>query len=163
MASAPHRQPRTPSRFRTVALTILVPLTTFGAIAIALSIVRRPPAGLLGAALTFVFGLSMLWILTSVLWPARAERTCPRCSERSLERLDANATHGIRCNACGFVDADQSSWLMAEEEGPLEELVLEGRGRGKRVLSSGVREAAPQKAHPSEGRDGPVDSKRDRA
>ena len=75
-------------------------------------------------------GLCLVWVLVSVFFPARADRSCPRCGEESLERLDRTRTTGIRCRACGFRDEQASAWLMAEEEGPLEEIVLRERGRG---------------------------------
>ena len=55
-----------------------------------------------------------------------AEKVIPR-----LERLDPKTTHGVRCRSCGFEDEAQSSWLLAEEEGPLEDIVLESRRRDR--------------------------------
>ena len=74
----------------------------------------------------------ILWIVTSVLWPAHADRGCPSCGVDALVRMDPGSTIGIRCTACGFEDDAQSSWLLAEEEGPLEEVVLEQRRRKRR-------------------------------
>lgn len=69
------------------------------------------------------------WVLVSALWPGRAERGCPACRKEALVRLDARTTVGLRCTACGWRDESASGWLLAEEEGPLEELVLSQRGR----------------------------------
>ena len=114
---------------RSAALAVLLPLVALGAVVVALSIVRRPPAGLFGWSIAILFGVSMLWILVSVLWPAHAERRCQKCGRSALVRLDPNTTHGVRCEACGFEDESQSSWLLAEEEGPLEDVVLASRKR----------------------------------
>lgn len=69
------------------------------------------------------------WTLVSALWPGKAERNCPACRKDALVRLDSSTTVGIRCTACGWRDESASAWLLAEEEGPLEELVLAQRGR----------------------------------
>ncbi|HEX6881728.1 MAG TPA: hypothetical protein VF530_00025 [Planctomycetota bacterium] len=86
----------------------------FGAVALALGIV---PAG---------------WVLVSALFPARAERRCPACGQDALARRSPDATHGLRCLACGWADETASAWLLAEEEGPLEHIVLAERGRTRR-------------------------------
>lgn len=108
------------------------PVALLAALA-AMALLRRGPSGLLGAVLIGLLALAMGWIFLSVFWPARAERTCPRCARAALVRLDARATIGIRCRACGFEDPSASSWLLAEEDGPLESIVLEQRGRGPRT------------------------------
>src|SRR5262249_37526493 len=54
-------------------------------------------------------GTVLVWVLTSVLWPGRADRTCPACGEQSLLRLDPGSTQGIVCSACGHEDAAESS------------------------------------------------------
>lgn len=107
----------------------LVPLAWIAAAAGGLWLVRRLPQAAFGWVAGAVLGLAILWILVSVLWPARAERTCPSCGRASLRRLDRETTLGLACEACGFVDESASSWYLAEEEGPLEELVLSARRR----------------------------------
>lgn len=111
---------------------VLLPLVSLSAVAAGLWIVRSAPQGLAGWTLGAVLGAACLWILGSVLWPARAERTCPRCGAAALVRLDPRATHGLGCQRCGFQDESASAWLLAEEEGPLEELVLDARARRSR-------------------------------
>lgn len=108
---------------------VLFPLAAVAAAGLAVWIVRREPEGLLGWATGGALGALFLWILASALWPARAERTCPRCGAAGLARLDPRAAHGVGCERCGFRDESASAWLLAEEEGPLEELVLRARGR----------------------------------
>lgn len=75
----------------------------------------------------------VLWVLAASLWPAKADRTCPQCGEDALERLDPDTTMGLRCTACGHTDPTKSGWFLAEDEGPLEELVLRQRA-AKRAL-----------------------------
>lgn len=108
------------------------PVALLAAVA-AIVLLRRGPSGILGAVLIGLLALAMGWIFLSIFWPARAERTCPRCAHDALVRLDARTTIGIRCRACGFEDASASSWLLAEEDGALESIVLEQRGRGRRT------------------------------
>jgi hypothetical protein len=91
--------------------------------------VFRGPDHLFGVALGLVLGIGFLWMLISVLFPAKPHRTCPHCAERSLERLDAGSTQGVRCAACGWQDEAASGFLMAEEEGSFEDVVLRERRR----------------------------------
>ena len=84
---------------------------------------------LFGVALGLVMGLGFLWILVSVLFPAKPDRACPACSERTLERLDPKSTTGLCCGACGWQDEEASSFLLAEEEGTFEDVVLRERRR----------------------------------
>jgi hypothetical protein len=69
--------------------------------------------------------------MTSVLWPGRADRTCPACGAEAVVRLEPDALVGRRCSACAWHDATASAWMIAEEEGaPLEPLVLQHRSAG---------------------------------
>jgi len=120
----PRGRARGPGRASALAL----PLVFLGAIAIAALVLRAPPAGLFGAVLFVLFGGAIVWIVVSVLWPARAERTCPRCGEEALERIDPTETRGWVCRACQHRDETASVWLMAEEDdAPLEDIVLSRR------------------------------------
>lgn len=96
------------------------------------AVVLRGPEATFGWVLTGLTGAAVLWIVISVLWPARAERTCPSCGGQTLERLDRETTRGQRCRACGWRDETASSFLFAEEEGPLEDIVLRERGVRRR-------------------------------
>lgn len=127
-------------RTRARALAWLAPVAMLAAVVLALRIVRERPFQLAGLVLGVGLVAILAWIVTSVLWPARAERTCPACGRRALERIDPEATHGIVCSACGFRDETASAWLFAEEEGPLEEIVLRERRRrrGRRGARSTV-------------------------
>jgi hypothetical protein len=93
--------------------------------------VLRGPDGLFGACFALVLALGLVWILVSTLFPGRPERTCPACGQRGLERIDRASTCGVRCRLCGWRDENASSFLFAEEEGTLEDIVLRER-RGER-------------------------------
>lgn len=91
-------------------------------------LVLRGPDRAFVVALSFLLGLSITWILVSVLWPARADRTCPACGSPTLRRLDDRTTRGVECAACGHRDEERSSFLLAEEDGEaLETIRLEER------------------------------------
>ncbi len=121
-------QPKLPLLFSRWLWWIL-PLLVFGAIALALLLLRAGgpslPYIILGATLLIGFG----WILVSALHPAQVDRTCPECGEEALERLDLETTRGVTCASCGHTDRDASSWFFAEEETNLEEIVLQERAR----------------------------------
>jgi len=123
---------------------IALPIALLGAGLAGVGIALAGPTSLLGWVLVAAGALPILWVLGSALWPASAERTCPACRRNRVQRLDPRTTHGLVCPDCGWRDETASSWLLAEEEGPLEDIVLAQRGRG-------------QTPRPS-----PVDSSRDR-
>ena len=107
----------------------LIPLVLLAATLAGAGLVFWRPAWLMGAVLTVVFGAVGLWLAVCVFWPASADRTCSACGEETLVRLDPDSSLGLRCTSCEFVDREATSWFLAEEEGPLEDLVLRQRGR----------------------------------
>ena len=118
---------RSPARRRALAW-LLAPLSLAAVAGGALFVPRLPDLSfglVVGAGVLVLVG----WIVISALWPARADRRCPECGREALLRLDPDATHGIRCGHCGFRDETRSAWLLAEEEGPLERIVLAQRRR----------------------------------
>jgi DNA-directed RNA polymerase subunit RPC12/RpoP len=111
---------------------LLVPLAFGLAIGFGALAFTRPD-WLTAAVLWTVLGLASIWVMGTVLWPARAERACPQCGEERLVRADPSTTMGVRCEACGHQDMEVSSWFLAEDEGDsLEEIVLSQRRRGRR-------------------------------
>jgi hypothetical protein len=113
---------------------LIAPLL-LAATATGILLVLRGPDRYFGIALGSMLALAVLWILISVLFPARVERTCPSCGRESLRRLDPHTTRGVACDECGFVDPEQSSFLMAEEEGPLESIVMAERRRSRAIIA----------------------------
>lgn len=95
----------------------------------AVSLVFRGPVGLFAIALACFGVLGVAWLLICVFSSARADRTCPSCGRAELERLDPLSTRGVVCRTCGRWDREQSSFLMAEEEGPIEPIVMRERQR----------------------------------
>jgi hypothetical protein len=104
------------------------PLAFLAAVGLGAWIVFARPFALFTGVVLALAAVPVIWVMVSALWPARAERGCPRCGRDSVRRLDPRAVHGLACDACGWRDESASAWLLAEEEGPLEELVLAERG-----------------------------------
>jgi len=102
------------------------------AVALGVWIVFHRPLSLFVGVLAALAAVPVGWVMVSALWPARAERRCPACNADALERIDRRASHGLVCRACGHRDESASAWLLAEEEGTLEEMVLAERGRRRR-------------------------------
>jgi hypothetical protein len=107
----------------------LLPLALLGAVGTAAWIVKARPLSWFTLVLIALAALPVVWVLVSALWPARAERGCPACGKDALARLAPESTVGLVCRACGWKDEGASAWLLAEEEGPLERIVLAERGR----------------------------------
>jgi hypothetical protein len=101
------------------------------AIGAGIRLVFSGPDELFGLCFGIVLGLGVLWVLVCSLFPASADRTCPRCGGHGLERASLASTHGLVCRLCRWEDASASSFLLAEEEGALEDIVLRER-RGPR-------------------------------
>lgn len=104
-----------------------MPPVLLSATACGVALVLRGPERAFVISAATGFALVVAWVLVSIFFPARADRTCPDCGAESLERLDPRTTRGILCARCGRVDREQSSFLLAEEEGPIEAIVLEDR------------------------------------
>jgi hypothetical protein len=110
-------------------------------------LVRNPPRGSLGIVLGSLLVLALGWIFVSVLWPARADRTCPACGAKALVRVDPDETHGLECAECGWRDETTSAWLIAEEEGPLEDVVLRQREARRGAKAGGPGMDTQRPAH----------------
>jgi hypothetical protein len=89
-------------------------------------VVLRGPDRAFVTALAALIGTAAAWVLISVFWPARADRTCPACGLRSLQRLDRRSTRGVACESCGHEDAHHSSFLLVEDEGDAIEPIVIG-------------------------------------
>jgi hypothetical protein len=117
----------------------LIAPTLIAATATGILFVLRGPDRFFGYAVATLFALAVAWMLISVFFPAAPERKCPQCGRESLRRLDARTLHGVACSACGYSDAEQSAFLMAEEEGSIESIVLSER---RNAHASAAREKA---------------------
>ncbi len=107
-----------------------LPLVFLVAIVFGARIVLANPPGLFGWAFGGLAGAGMLWIVVSTFFPAKADRTCPACGKTALRRLDPRTTTGLLCGRCGWRDETSSSFLLAEAEGPLEDIVAAQRAPG---------------------------------
>jgi len=114
---------------RKTILAGLIPVGVLLAVTLGAVIVRGRPRVLLGVVLGVMLLVPVVWVAVSALWPARADRACPGCGHDTLVRRDPASTVGLECPSCGWCDETASSWLLAEEEGPLEDVVLRQRGR----------------------------------
>ncbi len=120
----------------------LAPPLMLAAVATGIFVVLRGGTGLLGVVLLGCLVTVIGWVLVSVLWPGRVDRTCPECGRSALERLDPERTVGLRCRACGWRDEAASAFVLAEEEGPLERAVLLERRERRRSARGAVRATA---------------------
>jgi len=112
----------------------LIAPTLIAATATGILFVLRGPDRFFGYAVAVLFALAVAWMLISVFFPAAPERKCPACGRESLGRMDASTLRGVECSECGYSDAEQSAFLMAEEEGSIESAVLSER----KLARSGV-------------------------
>lgn len=115
--------------------TWLVPPLLLAASTAGAALVLDGPQRLFGWALAALFAAGALWIALSILLPGRVERRCPACGAQALERSDPGRTHGLRCRACDFEDETASAFLLAEEQGALEDIVLAERAERRRGRS----------------------------
>jgi hypothetical protein len=146
MSRPPSEPPPTGRRLLMGVFPLVLLATVLGAIGLA----RSNPRVLFVTLLLLAGALPLGWLMVSTLWPAKADRTCPACGATALERLDAASTHGLSCRACGWSDETASGWLLAEEEGPMEPLVL-----GRRTATRSGPGSAPTEA-PRERVDSPA-------
>ena len=114
---------------RTNVLIWLLPPGMVLAVAVGAWIVRGQPLGVLGYVLAAMLLIPLAWVVISALWPASADRKCPACGRDSLVRMSEESTMGLECRSCNWRDESASSWFLAEEEGPLEDVVMLQRGR----------------------------------
>ena len=117
---------------------VLPPLMLLAALAGGVFALRNP-VHVFGWIVAALFAVVVGWVFVSVLWPGRADRTCPACKREKLERADSDSTTGLACAACGWRDETASSFYLAEEEGPFEHVVLSQREarRGRRTIHIG--------------------------
>lgn len=110
-------------------VTWLAPGLFLAAALLGVALVRSGSSTWFGAVVLALVAAPAAWVLVSALSPARADRRCPSCAREALARQSQDSTQGLRCTACGWTDAEASAWMLAEEEGPLEGIVLAERGR----------------------------------
>ncbi|MCA8980420.1 MAG: hypothetical protein H6831_09735 [Planctomycetes bacterium] len=118
-------QPTGPPRW----LVPVLPFVFLGATLAGVWIVKRGPIGLFGALIAVAIVLGFGWFLASTFLPAApADRTCPACgAEDGLGPAFEDTTRGVACRACDYLDETASAWMIAEEDGPLESVVLRER------------------------------------
>ena len=102
------------------------------AIGAGVRLVFAGPDDLFGLCFGIVLGLGVLWVLVCSLFPASADRVCPRCGGRGLERASRETTQGLVCRLCRWEDPTASSFFLAEEEGTFEDVVLRERRHPRR-------------------------------
>ncbi|MCC7013130.1 MAG: hypothetical protein IT454_11250 [Planctomycetes bacterium] len=126
------RVARAHSRLEAWASWLVAPLF-LAAIAAGLLLITRGPDQLFALAFGLVLMLGSSWIVACSLFPARADRTCPRCGDEALVRLDPQSARGVRCSACSWRDPSVSSFLLAEDDGAdLEQIALRERAHPRR-------------------------------
>ena len=105
----------------------LLPLVALAAIVAGALFVMRGPDKAFAIAFGALVVIGLSWVCISALFPNRPDRRCPECGATALVRLSRTSTTGIRCRRCSWVDETASSFFLAEEDGPLEDIVLRKR------------------------------------
>lgn len=119
-------------------LVPLLPLVFLGATLAGIWVVKRGPVELFGGLVVISIVIGFGWILASVLLPsAPVDRSCPNCGHADgLRPAFEDTTRGVACRACDYMDETASAWLIAEEDGPLEPVVLRERAARRRGNTS---------------------------
>jgi hypothetical protein len=107
----------------------LVPGLFLGAVLTGVTLVRAGSQTWFVVVLVGLVVLPAAWVLVSALSPARSDRRCPACGQEALARRSPDSTQGLVCLACGWADEQASGWLLAEEEGGLDQIVRTRPGR----------------------------------
>jgi len=107
----------------------LVPGLFLGAVLTGVALVRAGSQAWFVVVLVGLVVLPATWVLASALSPAKSDRRCPACGQQALARRSPDSTQGLECMACGWVDEEASGWLLAEEEGGLDQIVRARLGR----------------------------------
>lgn len=105
----------------------LLPVVALAAIVAGALLVMRGPDLAFATAFGALVGAGLLWVLVSSLFPNKPDRGCPACGATALVRLSRASTRGLRCRRCDWTDESASSFFLAEEEGPIEAIVLAER------------------------------------
>jgi hypothetical protein len=71
--------------------------------ALALLVLDWLPALIIGS----LTAIAALWVLGCVFSPAVPDRHCPRCRRQGLVKLRRGEPLGVRCELCGFEDAQR--------------------------------------------------------
>lgn len=118
-------------------LVPVLPFVFLGATLTGVWIVKSGPTGLFGALIAVAIVLGFGWLLASALLPAApADRRCPACgTENGLAPAFEDTTRGVACRSCDYLDETASAWMIAEEDGPLESVVLRERA-ARRALNA---------------------------
>ncbi len=126
---SPSAPAATPERAFPRWLGALLPLVLLTAVIGGVVLVKLGPVHLFAGLVALGVVLGFGWILASAVLPAApVDRTCPACGVvDGLRPAHEDTTRGVACRACGFRDEDASAWMIAEEDGPLESVVLRER------------------------------------
>ncbi len=131
---------------------------------LAVWIVLTGPSGLFGWVFGGLVVCALVWVVVSALFPAKADRNCPACGRDTLVRMEETSTEGVVCKACHWRNEEQSSFLLAEEEGAIEPLLL---ARRRRLRDANVRiqawtgpSAATRRSEPDVPVEEPVERER---
>lgn len=107
----------------------LLPVVALAGTAAGALFLLRGPDGAFAVAFGLLVAAGGAWVAVSILFPAGADRTCPKCRKKALGRIDRDSTTGVVCAHCGWSDETASAHLISESEGPFEDAVLRQRGR----------------------------------
>ena len=119
----------------------LLPLVFLSATLAGVWLVMRGPVEWFGGLLAIAIVLVLGWVVASTVLPnAPVDRSCPKCGlEDGLRPAHEDTTRGIACRACDYRDETASAWMIAEEDGPLEDVVLRERAARRGQPEDGTR------------------------
>ena len=80
-------------------IQILWLLLIVGLVAVAFAFSEWIPYIAVGGSALLLLG----WVLISTLSPAKPDRTCPKCGEEGLVKIERGVP-GVRCEKCDFRD-----------------------------------------------------------
>ena len=88
------------------AIPFLFSFTTIAILGLAIFLVVQFGSWLPVIVTVLVIGALGFWVFGCIFTPAIPDRTCPKCKHEALVRPRKDPMLGVRCENCGFEDAE---------------------------------------------------------